>query len=65
MRVLMLKVELVELTAGLWCRTCALSTGIQATVYAEGNPIRAGLSAARRCTECDGHDLEPVGPDAS
>lgn len=57
-----LHVELVELVTGLWCRTCALSTGVQATVCVTGGPTRGSLSTRRRCTECGGDDLEPVGP---
>jgi hypothetical protein len=59
---LVLTVELVELATGLWCRPCALSTGVQATVLVSG-AVPASLSTARRCIECDGDDLEPVGRD--
>ena len=55
-RVSVVVVELVGYETGLWCRSCALSTGIAMTVMTT-SVAGGGLSTARRCAECGGDDV--------
>ena len=50
--------ELVEFTTGLWCRPCALSTGVRLTLMVT-SPTRSSLSTVYRCAECGDSDVEP------
>ena len=58
MRAINLHVELLEQETGLWCRDCALPTGVRVTLSAR-HQNGLSLSSVRRCADCGGDQIDP------
>lgn len=54
-KVVVVRVEVIDVEAGLWCRTCALPSGLR--FWAITNPAMT-MHAVLRCRDCGGHDIE-------
>lgn len=51
-----LRLEILTVTRGLWCRPCAKSTGETLTYVVHSDPLRLGTRT--QCRICRGTDIE-------
>lgn len=57
-RAIDLFVELLAQETGLWCRECALSSGVRVTLSVRCDNALS-LSSVRRCADCGGDQIDP------